>query len=73
VGAKPALVLTRKDSALVLSWPLPDYACHVEASGTLSGPWTRVSPQGVVGNGQMTLVINPPTGPQRFYRLAEGN
>ena len=72
---RPSLALTRKDGALVITWPEPAYPCYLESCDDLAvGNWARVtSPQAVVSGGQVTLIINPSNAPRKFYRLREGN
>ena len=73
--AQPLLAMTRKDGALVITWPEPAYPCYLEACDDLAaGNWARVTnSQAVVSGGQVTLIINPPNAPRKFYRLREGN
>ncbi len=67
----PALSFTPYNGSLILSWPT--YASEFALQSTtnlLSPVWEAVPSSPVQSYGQ-NLVIEPTSGPRRFYRLAQ--
>jgi hypothetical protein len=66
------LTITPSDTSVILTWSTNAVGFTLQSTTNLGSPanWSTNSPAPVVISGQNT-VINPTTGPQQFYRLAQ--